>query len=88
MTLKIVDFVLTILELGHGHYEEARKHALAVYEADPLYVGSLSLADLVEAAWRSDDPDSAKLALGTAFRTGGREPDTAGPSACSPAAVP
>ena len=67
MTLNIVDFVLTILELGHGRYEEARKHALAVYDADPLYVGSMSLADLVEAAWRSDDPDSAKLALERLF---------------------
>jgi DNA-binding CsgD family transcriptional regulator len=67
MTLNIVDFLLTILELGNGRYEEARKHALAVYDADPLYVGSMSLADLVEAAWRSDDLDSAKLALERLF---------------------
>ncbi len=64
MTVKIVEFILTILELGQSRYEEARRHALAVYEEDPLYVGSMSLADLVEAAWRSDDADSAKLALG------------------------
>ncbi len=63
MTVKIVDFALALLDLGHGRYEQARKHALAVYGADPLYVGSMSLADLVEAAWRSDDADSAKLAL-------------------------
>jgi DNA-binding NarL/FixJ family response regulator len=67
MTLKIVSYILTILELGQGRYQEALKHALAVYDADPLYVGSMSLADLVEAAWRSDDPDSAKLALARLF---------------------
>ncbi len=63
MALKIVDFMLTFLALGHGRYEEARRHALAVYKADPFCVGSMSLADLVEAASRSDDPGSAKLAL-------------------------
>jgi AAA ATPase domain len=78
MTLKIVDFVLTILELARGHYKEARRHALAVYEDDPLYVCSMSLADLIEAAWRSDDPDSAKLALERLFRAGGRQPGTVG----------
>ncbi len=63
MTLTIVDYILSMLELAQGHYEQARRHTLAVYEVDPLYVGSLSLANLVEAACRSDDPDSAKLAI-------------------------
>jgi DNA-binding CsgD family transcriptional regulator len=63
LTVNIVDFVLAVLHLGHGRYEDARRHALAVCEADSLYVCSMSLADLVEAAWRSGDPDTAKLAL-------------------------
>jgi DNA-binding CsgD family transcriptional regulator len=63
MTVNIVDFALSLLHLGRARYEQARQHALAVFEADPLYVCSMSLADLVEAAWRSDDALSAKLAL-------------------------
>ena len=52
-----------MLELGLGHYEQARAHALNVYEADSLYLGSLSLADVIEATVRSDDLDTAQAAL-------------------------
>jgi DNA-binding CsgD family transcriptional regulator len=61
--IRLVDHMLTVLELGHGNYEEARSHALKVFDADPLYIGSIDLADLVEAAWRSNDPDIANRAL-------------------------
>jgi DNA-binding CsgD family transcriptional regulator len=63
MTVRIVDFILATLELGYGRYEQARKLALAVYEDDPWYVGTMSVADLIEAAWRSNDPDSSRAAL-------------------------
>ena len=59
----IAQYFLTMLELGLGHYEQARAHALNVYEADSLYLGSLSLADVIEATVRSDDPDTAQAAL-------------------------
>jgi DNA-binding CsgD family transcriptional regulator len=64
MTITILDFVLATLELGYERYDDARRHALAVFDADPLYVCSMTLADLIEAASRSDDPDSARAALG------------------------
>ena len=60
----IAQYFLTMLELGLGHYEQARAHALNVYEADSLYLGSLSLADVIEATVRSaDDLDTAQAAL-------------------------
>jgi DNA-binding CsgD family transcriptional regulator len=62
--VRLVDYLLTTLELGHGRYEEARLHALKVFEDDPLCIGSIGLADLVEAAWRSNDAASAHEALG------------------------
>jgi DNA-binding CsgD family transcriptional regulator len=61
--IRLVDYLLTTLELGYGRYEEARLHALKVFEADPFCIGSLVLADLVEAAWRSNDPENADRAL-------------------------
>jgi DNA-binding CsgD family transcriptional regulator len=63
MTVRIVEFLLATLELGYGRYEQARRLALAVYDDDPWYVGSMSVADLIEAAWRSNDPDSSRAAL-------------------------
>ena len=63
LTGTIVNYGLTTLKLGLGRYREAREHAQKVFEADPLYLGSLSLADLVEAAVRSNDPVTATAAL-------------------------
>jgi DNA-binding CsgD family transcriptional regulator len=54
---------LTRLELSLGHYDEARIHALAVLEHDPLYVGTMALADAVEATVRSGDTEAARAAL-------------------------
>jgi DNA-binding CsgD family transcriptional regulator len=61
--IRMVDYLLTTLELGHGRYQEARLHALNLFEADPFSTGSMGLADLVEAASRSNDPDNATRAL-------------------------
>ena len=56
-------YVLTILELGLGRYQEARIAALKVFDDDPLYIGSIALADAVEATVRSGDADAAEAAL-------------------------
>ena len=61
--ITLAQYCLTTLELGHGRYEEARVHALAVFEEDPLYMGSIALADAVEATVRTGDIDSAHAAL-------------------------
>jgi DNA-binding CsgD family transcriptional regulator len=51
------------LELGLGRYEEARLFGLELFKADALYVGGINLADLIEAAVRCDDLDTARAAL-------------------------
>ncbi|HEY2602970.1 MAG TPA: AAA family ATPase [Thermoleophilaceae bacterium] len=61
--ITLAQYCLTTLELGHGRYQEARAHALAVYEEDPLYIGSMALADAVEATARSEDIDTAHEVL-------------------------
>jgi DNA-binding CsgD family transcriptional regulator/tetratricopeptide (TPR) repeat protein len=61
--ITLAQFCLTTLELGHGRYEEARIAALNVFEEDPLYIGSIALADMVEATVRSGDRDAAEAAL-------------------------
>jgi DNA-binding CsgD family transcriptional regulator len=60
--LTIVEYLLTVLELGRGHYEQARVHALRVFEEDVLWFGTYALADAVEAAARTDDIDGAQVA--------------------------
>src|SRR5579864_1273354 len=59
----LVEYLLTILELGLGRYEEARVHALRVFEEDVLAFGTSALADVVEATLRSGDEDGARTAL-------------------------
>jgi DNA-binding CsgD family transcriptional regulator len=56
-------YSLTVLELGLGRYAEARDAALRVFDDDPLYFGSASLADVVEATVRSGDVAGAEAAL-------------------------
>lgn len=63
LTIKIVEFLMAYFELGLGRYEDAQTYALAVFEDDPWYVGTMSLADLIEASWRSNDQDTAGEAL-------------------------
>jgi hypothetical protein len=45
----LVHFCLSTLELGFGRYEDARVHALKVFEADLPYVCSMALGDMIEA---------------------------------------
>jgi DNA-binding CsgD family transcriptional regulator len=59
----LAQFCLTTLHLGHGRYEEARAAALVAFDEDPLYIGSIYLADVVEAAVRSGDRGTAQIAL-------------------------
>ena len=61
--MTIVEYLLTILELGLGRYEEARLHALRVFEEDVLWFGTYALADMVEATVRTGDEDAARSAL-------------------------
>jgi DNA-binding CsgD family transcriptional regulator len=63
LAITLAQFQLAILELGHARYEDARIAALNVFEADPMYIGSLSLPDAVEAAVRSGDGSAAHAAL-------------------------
>ena len=63
LTTTIAHCVLATLELGLGRYEEARVHALKVFDEDPPYVASMSLADVVEATSRSGDGEAARAAL-------------------------
>jgi DNA-binding CsgD family transcriptional regulator len=59
----LAQFMLAVLELGHSRYEDARIAALNVFAEDPMYIGSLSLPDAVEAAVRSGDGKTAQAAL-------------------------
>ena len=54
---------LAQLELALGQYTEARVNAAKVFEDDPVYIGSIALADAVEAMTRSDDIEGAQRAL-------------------------
>jgi DNA-binding CsgD family transcriptional regulator len=63
VALTFVQYALTILELGLGHYDAALVSARRVYEEDPLSRGTQVLPDLIEAAVRSNDPALAASAL-------------------------
>jgi DNA-binding CsgD family transcriptional regulator len=62
LAITLTHYCLTFFELGHARYEAAREHALVVYEDDTLYVGSIGLADVVEATLRSGDRQTAVAA--------------------------
>ena len=61
--VSLAHFFLTKLELSLGRYDEARIHALAVFEQDPSYTGTMALGDIVEATVRDGDTESARAAL-------------------------
>ena len=63
MTVAMVESFLMTLDLGTGRYEEALGHGRTLLDADPLYVCSLSLGDVVEAAVRADDRGTSAAAL-------------------------
>jgi DNA-binding CsgD family transcriptional regulator len=54
---------LTILDLGAGRYGDALRASRRICEHDSVGVATLAMADLVEAAVRSDEPDLAIQAL-------------------------
>jgi len=61
--ITLAQYQLTILELGHGRYEDARIAALKVFAEDPMYIGSIALPDAVEATVRAGDMEGAHAAL-------------------------
>ena len=63
LAVSMVEYFLMTLDLGVGRYEEALGHGRTLLNADPLYVCSLSLADLVEAAVRADARGTGTAAL-------------------------
>jgi DNA-binding CsgD family transcriptional regulator len=54
---------LAVLELGLGQYQAALASALDVYREDLVYLGTLTLPDLVEAAVRAGELDAAAAGL-------------------------
>ncbi|GAA1035907.1 LuxR family transcriptional regulator [Streptomyces murinus] len=61
--VQLARYALALLELGHCHYRAAQAAAQTVFEQDPPHFGGLALADLVEAAVRNDDHETAERAL-------------------------
>jgi DNA-binding CsgD family transcriptional regulator len=59
----VVDRSLTVLDLATGHYREAMEHSVAVFNRDPLPLGTEVLPDLIEAAVRIGDLEVAKAAM-------------------------
>jgi len=54
---------LAVLELGLGQYQAALTCALDVYREDLFYLGTLTLPDMVEAAVRAGELETANAAL-------------------------
>ncbi|MBV8388045.1 MAG: AAA family ATPase, partial [Acidimicrobiia bacterium] len=54
---------LVVLHLGRCRYDEALRHALVLFEADPLQSQTHALSDLVEAAVRARNVDVAEAAV-------------------------
>src|SRR6267143_709078 len=60
-----VRFALVHLELGLGHYLAAVENALPIYKDDiPSFIGSWVLPNLIEAAVRSGNEETAREVLG------------------------
>ena len=59
----IVAMALTVLDLADGNYDDALRHARAVFDEDLILFSNQILSDMVEAAVRAGDADAAKLAL-------------------------
>ena len=56
-------YCLGVLELGLGNYQAALQSALSVFQDDAPFLGTQVLPDLVEAAARCGQPESADAAL-------------------------
>jgi DNA-binding CsgD family transcriptional regulator len=55
---------LVVLHLGRSRYEEARREALVLFDADPIQALPHAISDLVEAAARAGDRPVAERGLG------------------------
>jgi tetratricopeptide (TPR) repeat protein len=63
VAVNLARVALAVLENAEGHYGEALGHGLAVMADDPCPHGSQVLPEVVEAAVRSGDSESAQTAL-------------------------
>ncbi|MFJ9895101.1 AAA family ATPase [Streptomyces sp. NPDC091280] len=54
---------LSIFEIGRGRYREALDAQLAVFADDPLVLGDINLAGMVEAGLRAGDREAAATAM-------------------------
>ncbi|MDH6612460.1 DNA-binding CsgD family transcriptional regulator [Streptomyces sp. SAI-208] len=54
---------LSIFEIGRGRYREALDALLAVFDHDPLVLGDINLAGMVEAGLRAGDRKAAVMAM-------------------------
>ena len=62
LAIGIAERALIPLELACGHYEDALRRAVNVFDADHPYVCSMALGDMIEAAVRCEDGDAARSA--------------------------
>lgn len=60
---RLAQHALTLFELGQGRYQQAMRHARAVFADDPLAFGNLVLPLVVEAGVRTGDRAAAAAAL-------------------------
>ncbi|MER6561853.1 AAA family ATPase [Streptomyces sp. NPDC001027] len=60
---RLIGQALSILEIGRGRYREALDALLTVYDHDPLVLGDVNLAGMVEAGLRAGDREAAVMAM-------------------------
>ncbi|KOV84247.1 hypothetical protein ADL01_09050 [Streptomyces sp. NRRL WC-3618] len=63
LTYRWVGQALSIFEIGRGRYREALDALLAVFDHDPLVLGDINLAGMVEAGLRAGDRKAAAMAM-------------------------
>ena len=62
--MNLARIALTILNIAQGRYQDALVHGLSIMGDDPCPHGSQVLPEVVEAAVRTGDEESAKVAFG------------------------
>jgi DNA-binding CsgD family transcriptional regulator len=61
--IDLARYSLLPLELGLGHYQAALEIAIAARKAEPIFLGSRILPNLIEAAVRAGDPAAAEAGI-------------------------
>jgi DNA-binding CsgD family transcriptional regulator len=61
--MDLIRYSLLPLELGLGRYQVALEIAIAASKAEPAFLGSRILPNLIEAAVRAGDPDTAEAGI-------------------------